>query len=137
MIRIADSGFLIALLDRLDSFHCWAKKVAEEEEPPFLVCEAVCAEVAAVTGTPDPLLQMLERGDLQLAFSLVDELSAVRKLTRKYRDQPMDLADACVVRMSEIYRVCRVFTVDRTDFTVYRRWGTKAIPCVFPEERLK
>jgi predicted nucleic acid-binding protein len=132
MTRIADSGFLIALLDRLDSFHHWAKKVAEEEEPPFLVCEAVCAEVAAVTGTADPLLQMLERGDLQLAFSLADEFTAVRKLTLKYRDQPMDVADGCVVRMSEIYRVCRVFTVDRTDFTVYRRWGTKIIPCVFP-----
>jgi predicted nucleic acid-binding protein len=132
MTRIADSGFLIALLDRLDSFHRWAKKVAEEEEPPFLVCEAVCAEVAALTGTPNPLLQMLERGDLQLAFSLADEITAVRKLTLKYRDQPMDLADGCVVRMSEIYRGCRVFTVDRSDFTVYRRWGTKTIPCVFP-----
>jgi len=132
MIHIADSGFLIALLDRLDSFHGWAKSVAEEEAPPYLVCEAVCAEVAAVTGTPAPLLQMLERGDLKLGFSLSDEFTAVRKLTLKYRDQPMDLADACVVRMSEIYRVCRVFTVDRADFTVYRRWGTKTIPCVFP-----
>lgn len=132
MTRIADSGLLIALLDRLDDFHSWAVRVIEAEEPPFLVCEAVCAEVAAVLGTPDPLLQMLERGDLQLAFSLEDEIPAIRKLTSKYRDQPMDLADACVVRMSELYPVSQVFTVDREDFTVYRRLGTKPIPCRFP-----
>ncbi len=132
MIRIADSGLLIALLDRLDPFHAWAVGIIESETPPFLVCESVCAEVAAVLGTPLPVLQMLERGDLQLAFSLEEEIPAIRKLTSKYRDRPMDLADACVVRMSEMYPVCRVFTVDRRDFSVYRRSGSKSIPCVFP-----
>lgn len=132
MIRIADSGLLIALLDRLDPFHAWAVGIIESETPPFLVCEPVCAEVAAVLGTPLPVLQMLERGDLQLAFSLEEEIPAIRKLTSKYRDRPMDLADACVVRMSEMYPVCRVFTVDRRDFSVYRRSGSRSIPCVFP-----
>lgn len=132
MKRIADSGFLIALLDRLDEFHPWAVGVLDREEPPFLTCEAVCTEVSAVLGTPDPLLQMLQRGDLQLAFSLEEEVQPIRKLTLKYRDQPMDLADACVVRMAEIFPVCRVFTVDRKDFSVYRRWGKKTIPCEFP-----
>lgn len=132
MTRIADSGLLIALIDRLDSHHAWAVGIIEVEEPPFFVCEPVCAEVAAVLGTPAPLLQMLQRGDLQLAFSLENEVSAIQKLTWKYRDQPMDLADACVVRMSELYPVCQVFTVDRKDFTVYRRSGNKTIPCRFP-----
>ena len=132
MTRIADSGLLIALIDRLDPFHSWAVRVIEKEEPPFLVCEPVCAEVAAVLGTPSQILQMLQRGDLRLAFSLENERPAIQKLTSKYRDQPMDLADACVVRMSELYPVCQVFTVDRKDFTVYRRSGNKPIPCRFP-----
>jgi predicted nucleic acid-binding protein len=132
MKRIADSGLLIALLDRLDPFHAWAIRVVEEEEPPFLVCEAVCAEVAAVVGTPVPILLMLERGDLQLAFELDEEIPSIRKLAQKYHDHPMDLADACVVRMSELHPVCRVFTVDRKDFAAYRRWGKKIIPCSFP-----
>lgn len=132
MKRIADSGLLIALLDRLDPFHPWAVQVIEEEEPPYLVCEPVCAEVAAVLGTPLPVLEMIENGDLQLAFSLEKELPNVRKLAAKYRDQSMDLADACVVRMSELYPVCQVFTVDRRDFSVYRRLGHKRIPCRFP-----
>lgn len=135
MTLIADSGLLIALLDRLDEFHSWAVEVVEREEPPFLVCEAVCAEVAAVIGTPDPLLEMIQQKDLHLAFTLDAEIDAIRKLTLKYRDQPMDLADACVVRMAEIFPVCRVFTVDRKDFSVYRRWGKKAIPCEFPTTR--
>jgi predicted nucleic acid-binding protein len=132
MILISDSGFLIALIDRLDSFHSWALRLVESLEPPFMVCEAVCAEVAAVLGTPNPLLQMLECGDLVLGFELKKEVGAIRKLTSKYHDRGMDLADACVVRMSEMHPVCKVLTVDRRDFAVYRRFGNRPIPCLFP-----
>jgi predicted nucleic acid-binding protein len=130
---IADSGFLIALLDRLDGFHAWAARIVEVEPPPYRVCEAVCAEVAAVLGSPEPMLAMLDRGDLQLDFSLSEELLSVHKLTRKYKDQPMDLADACVVRMSEIHRICKILTVDERDFSVYRRFGNQPLPCIFPD----
>ena len=132
MKLIADTGFLVALLDRADSYHRWAASLVEKEEPPFITCEAVCAEAAAVLGTADPILLMVERGDLALEFSLADETPAVRKLVRKYRDQPMDLADACVVRLSELNRISRVITVDRRDFMVYRRFGNQPIPCAFP-----
>ena len=80
MKRIADSGFLIALLDRLDAHHRWAAELVDREPPPYLVCEAVCAEVGAVVGTPEPLLLMLERGDLMLDFSLREELPAIARL---------------------------------------------------------
>lgn len=132
MISIADSGLLIALIDRLDYHHAWAHSIIETEEPPYLICEAVCAEVGAVLGTPEPVLAMLESGDLRLDFSLGAELGTIKKLTETYRDQGMDLADACVVRMSELHPISQVITVDRTDFTVYRRFGNKPIPCLFP-----
>lgn len=134
MKRIADSGFLIALLDRSDAHHEWAKDLIDREPPPYLVCEAVCAEVGAVLGTVEPVIKMLERGDLELDFSIKQELAAVGKLLRKYRDQGMDLADACVVRMSEIHGVSRVLTVDRTDFAVYRRFGNREVPRSVPPE---
>jgi predicted nucleic acid-binding protein len=54
------------------------------------------------------------------------------ELVRKYRDQDMDLADACVLRMSEVFDDAVVYTVDKTDFSVYRRRGRQRIPCVFP-----
>jgi uncharacterized protein len=135
--NLADAGLLIALLDRDDSFHGWAREVVEHTGPPFLTCDAVCAEVAAVLGTADPVLQMIERGDLMLDFDLQSEASHVRRLLRKYADQPMDLADGCLVRMSELHAHCRIFTVDERDFRVYRRNGRQPVPCVFPPSARK
>lgn len=97
-----------------------------------LVCEPVLTEAAASLGTAEPLLQMLQVGDLQIAFAMRDNLGEVLALSRKYRDQDMDLADACIVRMSELFKDAVVYTVDRKDFSVYRRHGRKPIRCVFP-----
>jgi predicted nucleic acid-binding protein len=73
---------------------------------------------------------MIERGDVVVDFNLQAETSAVRK----YADQPMDLADACLVRMTELYPDSRIFTVDRRDFRIYRRDGRRPVPCIFPPE---
>jgi len=133
MTRIADSGLIIAALDKTDGYHAWAAKVLETETPPWQVCEAVLAEICASIGTPEPVLQMLQLGDLEIGFSLDENASEVLALARKYRDQGMDLADACVVRMSELMDDSMVYTVDKTDFSVYRRNTRQRIPCVFPD----
>ena len=130
---IADAGLLIAALDARDEYHGWARRALEEESPPWLVCEPVLAEVAASIGTPLPVLEMLQRGDLEIAFELRDETAEVLALARKYRDQGMDLADACVVHMSELFEDAVVYTVDRKDFSLYRRLGRQAVPCRFPQ----
>ncbi|MBE0544896.1 MAG: hypothetical protein IH623_26455 [Verrucomicrobia bacterium] len=52
---------------------------------------------------------------------------------RRYRNVPMSLADATLVRLSELHRDCRVFTLD-ADFRIYRRHGNKVIPVLIPEE---
>jgi uncharacterized protein len=130
--NLADSGLFIALLDAGDSFHAWASDVIDTIEPPFFTCEAVCAETAAVLGTADPVLLMIERGDIIVDFDLQSETSAVRKLIRRYAEQPMDLADACLVRMTELFQDSRIFTIDRKDFRVYRREGRRPVPCIFP-----
>jgi len=44
----------------------------------------------------------------------------MRELMRKYRDVPMDLADAALVRVAEREKLRQVFTLDRRDFEVYR-----------------
>ena len=133
MTKIADSGLIIAALDKRDAHHGWAMSVLAEEAPPWLVCEAVLAEIAASVGTPEPVLEMLRVGDLEMGFVLTENLEAVRSLVRKYRDQGMDLADACVVRMSEVFEDSVVYTVDKTEFSIYRRHGRRPIRCVFPE----
>ena len=75
---------------------------------------------------------MLHLGDLEIQFSLDEHATEVLALVRKYRDQSMNLADACVVRMSELLQDSIVYTVDKTDFSVYRRHARHRIPCVFP-----
>src|SRR5665213_3062377 len=102
MKKIADSGLLIAALDAGDEHHAWARRALEENLPPWFVCEAVLAEVAASIGTPIPVLEMLLAGDLEMAFQIEEHAPEVMALARKYRDQNMDLADACIVRMSEL-----------------------------------
>jgi uncharacterized protein len=130
--KIADSGLLIAALDQRDAHHDWAAEVLERESPPWLVCESVLAEVSASVGTPEPVLEMLQVGDLELAFDLDENRSEVLALARKYRDQRMDLADACVVRMTELFEDSVVYTVDKADFSTYRRHRRRPIHCVFP-----
>ena len=67
-----------------------------------------------------------------MAYGLGKEVGQVIRLMAKYRDQGMDLADACVVRMTEIQRWSQVMTVDR-DFRVYRRFGRETIETIHPD----
>jgi len=131
--KIADAGLLIAGLDAQDQYHGWARRVLEHESPPWLVCEPVLAEVCASIGTAEPVLEMLRQGDLEISFELSDNAAEVLALVRKYQDQDMDLADACLVRMSELFEDAVVYTVDRKDFSLYRRRGRHAIRCEFPD----
>jgi predicted nucleic acid-binding protein len=131
--KIADAGLIIAALDERDAHHGWAARLLGRESPPWLVCEPVLAEIAASIGTPEPVLEMLQVGDLELAFDLDENRAEVLALVKKYRDQEMDLADACVVRMSELYEDSVVYTVDRKDFIVYRRQGRRPVRSIFPD----
>jgi uncharacterized protein len=131
--KIADAGLIIAALDARDAHHRWAARLLDRQSPPWLVCEPVLAEIAASIGTAEPVLEMLQVGDLELAFDLDENTDEVLALVKKYRDQEMDLADACVVRMSELFEDGIVYTVDRTDFLVYRRQGRRPVRCVFPD----
>ena len=133
MQKIADTGPLVALLTRNDPFHKWAAE-AFRQHAPFITCDAVLAEAASFFPDPIGILKLVARGDVVLdpLFQLSAELPAVLALATKYSDAPMDLADACLVRMTEMHARCRVWTIDRQDFAVYRRNGRQVVPCEFP-----
>ena len=133
MKKIADAGLLIGFLDRRDKHHQWAASTFEHESPPFYTAEPILAEVAAVLGTADDVLRMVETGDLVLSLDLAEEVSAVRSLVVKYKDRPMDLGDACCVRLAELLPGSVVYTVDEADFSTYRKNGRQPVPCVFPD----
>jgi predicted nucleic acid-binding protein len=90
------------------------------------------AEAATLTGRPAAIVEMIQAEDIILNFDLSEQTAGVLLLLKKYADQEMDLADACIVRMTELMRDCRVITLDRTDFAVYRRNGREIIPIIAP-----
>jgi predicted nucleic acid-binding protein len=132
---IVDTGPLVAFFDRGDQHHRWIVERIEELDVPLLVCEPVLAEamylLARYAGAQDALLELLENGALSLAFSVGEHVGALRKLLHKYRDTPMSLADACVVRMAEMYDRHAVLTLD-SDFSVYRKHGQVSLTVIHP-----
>jgi predicted nucleic acid-binding protein len=133
--RIADTGLLVAAADRCDPYHRWAA-AALRTHAPFHTCEAVILETAWVLGSPIGTLMLVARGDLILDpdFDFSKELPRLLELCRRYVDHPMDLADACLVRMTELTARCKIWTVDRDDFSTYRRHGRETVPCEFPPQ---
>ena len=75
------------------------------------------------------LLEMVELGTLKILPLDAGDVARVRELMVKYKDLPMDFADAALVCVAEREKLRRVFTIDRRDFTVYRpaRLGRFAI----------
>ncbi|MDB6038481.1 MAG: hypothetical protein JWM99_2322 [Verrucomicrobiales bacterium] len=134
MRGIADTGLIVALLAADDPFHKWAAN-SFRSHSPFFSCDAVLAEACSSFSNPVPVLTLVSRGDLILDFDLAAEMPRVFALTAKYLDRPMDLANAGVVRMTELHARCKVWTVDRDDFATYRRHGRQSVPCEFPPSK--
>ena len=107
MRAIVDTGPLVAFFDRSERHHHWAAERLEELDAPLLVCEPVLTEALCLLGrfprAQDALFGLLQNGALVAAFRLEEQIAALHRLLRKYRDTPMSLADACVVRMAEIH----------------------------------
>jgi len=130
--HILDAGPIIATLNAKDTHHRWACATLKRLGPPFYSCPEAIAEAAAMTGQPAAIVEMIQAEEIILAFDLSQQTAAVLSLLKKYRDREMDLADACIVRMTELIRDSRVITVDRSDFAVYRRNGREIIPVIVP-----
>lgn len=137
MIRFAiDTGPLVALLNSRDAHHRWATETLDKIAPPLYTCEAVVSEacflVRHLNGGPDAVLALLSRGLFLPEFRLVAELEPVRKLMAKYSTVPMSLADACLVRMTELDRDLSIVTLD-DDFRIFRRHGRQHLPVIMPQ----
>ena len=132
---LLDTGPWVALHCRGDNHHAWAKAQFAQHPGPFLTCEAVVAEtcflLARAGFDPAMALALMDRGVVRVAMALGEELGAVKTLFERYDNVPASLADACLVRMSELYEPCRVLTLD-SDFHIYRRHGRKMIPLIRP-----
>jgi predicted nucleic acid-binding protein len=129
---IADTGFLVAFANRQDRHHAWAVSIAREVTEPLLTCEAVLAEAAFHLQSVPLVLAMVAEGLVEIAFDCRSQLGQLAELAERYADRKPDLADLCLIRMSELFPRHSVITVDQTDFRIYRRNRRKAIPLICP-----
>jgi predicted nucleic acid-binding protein len=132
MKGIADTGFVVAFLNRSDRHHQWAAAIGMSVSEPLLTCEAVLAEAAFQVGSTVQVLALVQEGLLRIAFDLPKNFKEIMALAERYRDRAPDLADLCLIRMSELHDNLPVLTVDERDFRVYRRNRREVIPIVCP-----
>ncbi len=134
---LIDTGPLVACINRRDKFHSWACERLGEISPPMLTCEAVLAEACfLIQDTPSgasAVLDLVERGVLLVDFQVSTYAKSIRILMEKYSSVPMSLADACLVKMTELHENSVVMTLDG-DFRIYRRNGRQTIPVLMPSE---
>jgi uncharacterized protein len=132
MRGIADTGLLVGFANRRDQHHRWAVSIAEQVEEPLLTCEAVLAEAVFHLGSASVVAEMLSEGFVTLAFNSAGHLMQLQALAKQYSDRRPDLADLCLIRMSELHPKLPVITVDREEFRLYRRNKREMIPLICP-----
>ncbi len=122
-------------MSKSDKFHQWAKVELSKINPPLLTCEAVVVEscflLKSTYGVVDLIFSLLRTKQITIPFSLTNEMAEVEVLMKRYENVPMSLADACLVRMSELIPGSVILTLD-SDFRIYRKNRNEAIDLIIP-----
>ena len=121
---LVDTGPLVALLDRSDPDHVACQETLRSLNDSMVTVWPVITEamymLRAYWQAQEALWEMIEIGAVEILQLGIDDVPRIKELMRKYRDLPMDLADAALVRAAERERLRRIFTLDRRDFQIYR-----------------
>jgi predicted nucleic acid-binding protein len=122
---LVDTGVIVALLDRSESHHAACSQIVRSLESPLVTCEAVIAEscylLRGLKGASEAVIENVNVGIFRIPFQLPANASRVKAYLRKYRDRQIDLADACLICMSDEFSTGEILSLDQ-DFDVYR-WG--------------
>jgi len=129
---ITDTGFLVAFGSRRDLHHAWALGIARQLTEPLLTCDAVLAEAIFHLGDTGLVLDFVREGLVTPAFHISDHVTRLAELAARYADRSPDLADLCLIRMSELHPHHPVITIDVADFRIYRRGRRETIPLIVP-----
>ncbi len=121
---LLDTGPIIALLAEKDPHHKQIRYALDSFQTPFKTCESVISEACFIMRRispqgPEAVFQLGNQGLFKVSFNLKEEWDRVEALLKKYRDTPISLADASLIRMAELYNEPRILTLD-SDFNVYR-----------------
>jgi uncharacterized protein len=132
---LLDTGPLVAFLKAKDHFHAWAVDQLDRAPFPLLTCEPIITEACfLLRDTPSgeaTVLSLIADGLIQIPFHDEAEAMALQTLLIQYRSVPMSLADACLVRLAEIYPNSPILTLD-SDFYIYRKLKNQALSVIIP-----
>ncbi len=132
---IVDTGPLVAYFNRRDRWHRWVADQMAALNPPLVTCEPVLTEacflIQRAGGRPVDLIRKVAQRRLEIGIDLEEDAVGVESLMQRYSDTLMSLADACLVRLTERFPDCRLFTLD-SDFEHYLRNGRQVIPLLHP-----
>ncbi len=134
-VIVVDAGPIVGHYCEDDQHHGWERAQMSRLSFPLITCESVLSEagflLARYDVDPIRVVEAVRSGFLKVDFEISNEAPALETLMKRYADTPMSLADACLVRLSELHKDCRVFTLDR-HFKTYRRYGRSVIPRLSP-----
>lgn len=121
---LVDAGPLAALVDADDPYHALCAETLQHIRDPLITVWPAFTEAMYLVRASWPcqlgLLSRVETGTLTLASVDSTDATRIRELMEKYRDLPMDFADAALVRVAERENLTRIFTLDRRHFSIYR-----------------
>ena len=133
---LVDAGPLVAIVDRGDTHHARCVDALQGIREPLITVWPAVTEALFLVRESWPaqaaLLEMLESGAVGLLPLDEDDVPRMTELMAKYRDLPLDRADAALVRVAERERLRHVFTLDQRDFRVYRPAGLGRLSLIPP-----
>lgn len=132
---VVDTGPIVAMLDADEANHDWVMSQVQRLRAPLVTCEAVLTEAAFLmsrAGVDSSIVpQLVMRGFVTIAKLFDDDAAQIVRLMARYRNVPMSLTDACLVKLVERTPNATLFTLD-SDFSIYRQKGRRLIPLLSP-----
>ena len=132
---VVDTGPIVAMLDADEANHDWVMSQMQRLRAPLVTCEAVLTEAAFLmsrAGVDSSIVpQLVTRGFVTIAKLFDDDAAQIVRLMARYRNVPMSLTDACLVKLVERTPNATLFTLD-ADFSIYRQKGRRLIPLLSP-----
>lgn len=129
MRLIADTGFILARWSKSPARRKWALR--HLPGVPLITAEAALMEAGFRLGVADLAPRLLRDGDYVSELTITDYAEDLIWLLNKYEDQQMDLVDACIVKLAELFPDATILTTDKADFSVYRTRAGKQLRCDF------
>ncbi|MEA5513461.1 type II toxin-antitoxin system VapC family toxin [Nodularia sp. UHCC 0506] len=122
---VADTGFVVALLNRSDTMHNIVTKIYIQQTE-ILLPQTVLAEIAYLVGknagvkTVVAFLQGLSASRFTLVALTDKDIMRVGEILNEYADSRIDFVDASVMAIAERYGIIQILTLDQRDFRLFR-----------------